>query len=88
MSLYGMLSMNVDFIGFLLNFFFSISNPFLPCLSFPSGVGVRTHNTGVVSSKITRVTKTQSVRKATGSQLIKSISVEKSQGSVSGFCYA
>ena len=50
---------------------------------------MRTHNTGVVSSIPPSVTfKMSLVRKATGNHFMNSISLEKTQSPVSGFCYA
>ena len=49
-------------------------------------LSMRTHNAGVVSSKLVRVTiKTSLVKKATENHLIKSTSLEKTQSPVSGF---
>ena len=50
-------------------------------------LGMRTHNTGVVSSDPTRVTiKIPWVRQATGNHLMNCTSLEKTRSSVSGLC--
>ena len=52
-------------------------------------LGMRTHNTGLVSSIPPCVTfKTPFVRKATGNHLMNSTSLDKTQSPVSGFRYA
>ena len=57
------------------------------CLSVP--LSARTHITGVISSSPPCVTlKTPSARKAAGNHLMNSTSPEKTQITVSGFCYA
>ena len=52
-------------------------------------LSMRNHNTGVVSSiHPCVISKTPLVRKATGNHLMNSTSLQKTQGPVSGFCYA